>query len=319
MAPPYEITKNMLSFISEISLLIGKYEGLISPLPTPKLRKQNKIKTIHGTLSIEGNTLNLKQITAILDNKKVIGHPKEILEVNNAISVYSNLNKFKKNSLKSFLRAHKLLMNDLDENAGKFRIGNVGILKGDKVYHVAPKASLVSELMSKLFNYLKKSKDQEIIKSCVFHYELEFIHPFRDGNGRIGRFWQTILLYNYHPVFEYVPVESLIKENQKSYYNVLEKSDSMGESTLFIEFMLKIIYKSLLVFFESFKPETITIEDRIKKAKAYFKERVFSRKDYISYFKNISSATASRDLRDAVKNKILLREGTKRLTKYKFL
>jgi len=319
MVPPYKITPKILSLVSDISTLIGRYEGLISPRPTPQLRKQNRIKTIHGTLSIEGNTLSLEQITAIIEHKKVIGPAKEILEVSNAVKVYDELNKFKPNSIKSFCDAHKRLMSGLVKEAGQFRSGSVGILKGNKVSHIAPKASLVHGLIKELFEYLKESKDNILIKSCVFHYELEFIHPFPDGNGRMGRLWQTVLLYNYHPIFEYIPVESVIKEHQQAYYDALEASDKAGESTVFLEFMLEIFYKSLSDFFNSFKPESITIEDRIQKAKEHFNKKTFSRKEYINYFKSISSATASRDLAEAVKNKVLIKEGDKRLSVYKFI
>jgi len=319
MVPPYKITPKILSLVSDISTLIGRYEGLISPRPTPKLRKQNRIKTIHGTLSIEGNTLSLEQVTAIIEHKKVIGPAKEILEVNNAVKVYDELNKFKPNSIKSFCDAHKMLMSGLVKEAGQFRSGSVGILKGGKVSHIAPKASLVHGLIKELFEYLKESKDNILIKSCVFHYELEFIHPFFDGNGRMGRLWQTVLLYNYHPIFEYIPVESVIKEHQLAYYNALEASDKSGESTAFLEFMLEIFYKSLSDFFNSFKPESITMDDRIQKAKEHFNKKTFSRKEYINYFKSISSATASRDLAEAVKSKMLTRKGDKRLSVYEFM
>jgi Fic family protein len=319
MTPPYKITSKILFLVSEVSGLIGKYEGLLSPRPTPKLRKQNRIKTIHGTLSIEGNTLSLKQITAIVENKRVIGPPSDILEVNNAIKVYDELNKLRSKSIDSFCCAHKMLMRGLVKEAGKFRSASVGILKAGKVSHLAPKASLVHGLMKELFLYLKQNKDHALIQSSVFHYELEFIHPFLDGNGRMGRLWQSVLLYNYHPIFEYIPIESVIKENQKAYYKALESSDKNGESTPFIEFMLSIIHQSMLDFFKMFKPEPITAEDRIKKAKEHFGASSFSRGDYINYFKSISSATASRDLADAVKKKMLMKQGDKRLSVYKFI
>lgn len=319
MHPPYKITNKTLLLISEISALLGKLEGFISVVPTPQLRKQNKIKTIHGTLSIEGNTLSIEQITAIMENKRVIGPRKDILEVNNAIKAYEDLARFNPNSLNSLCKAHKIFMNDLVKDAGRIRMTNVGILKGSKVSHIAPQAKMLSKLLRDLFNYLTKSKDDHpLIKSSVFHYEFEFIHPFTDGNGRLGRFWQTLILYNYNSIFQYIPIESIIKQNQKAYYLALEKSDKQGESTLFIEFILEIIYDSLNRYDREFKPETVTSEQRINRAKESFKNKTFSRKDYISLFKDISTATASRDLRLCVEKKLVEKFGDKRLSSYRF-
>ena len=319
MYPPYKITNKSISLIAEISTLLGKLEGFTSTIPTPQLRKQNKIKTIHGTLSIEGNTLSIGQITAIIENKRVIGPKKDIIEVNNAINAYEDLSKYNPNSLDSLCKAHKVFMQSLVDNAGKVRSSNVGILKGNKVSHIAPQPKMLPKLLKNLFDYLTKNKDEHLlIRSTIFHYEFEFIHPFIDGNGRLGRFWQTIILYNYNPVFQYIPIESIIKENQQDYYLALEQSDKQGESTIFIEFMLGIIYNSLNRYYSEFKPETVSTEQRITKAKEHFKSTKFSRKDYIDLFKNISTATASRDLKYCVDKKLAEKYGDKRLTSYKF-
>lgn len=318
MYPPYKITKKSLKLISEISNLIGRYEGIYSPPPTPQLRKQNRIKSIYGTLSIEGNILSLEQVTAIIEKKKVIGPHKDILEVNNAIKAYEDLKKFNLHSLESLCKAHGMFMKDLVKDAGKIRSGNVGIFKGGQVVHVAPQPKMLPRLLKNLFAFLKKSDDHKIIKSCVFHYEFEFIHPFSDGNGRMGRFWQNIILYSYNPVFEYLPIESLIKENQRNYYNVLQQCDKEAESTKFIEFMLEIILRALNDFFNNIKTEPIDTKARITKAKEYFKTKTFTRKDYLNLFKTISTATASRDLKYCVEKKLAHKSGDKRLATYRF-
>jgi len=245
MQPPYSITARILKLVSSISEMVGEVKTAIINKPTTKLRKENRIKTIQASLEIEGNTMNIEQITAMFNNKRVLAPRKDIIEVKNAINVYSMLQEFDAYKLTSLLEAHKILMADLINNPGKLRTKSVGIVKGDKIAHLAPSATMLYPLMNNLFDYLKNNDDLLLIKSCVFHYELEFIHPFADGNGRMGRLWQTVILKKYSQVFEYLPIEILIKERQQEYYNVLSKSDKQGESTYFIEFMLEIIKQSL--------------------------------------------------------------------------
>lgn len=319
MKPPCTITSKILNLVSDISVLLGRYEGLHSPPLEPKLRKQNRIKTIQGSLQIEGNTLTEEQITAILENKRVLGPSLEIKEVQNAIKTYSELRTFAPYSLKSFLKAHAFLMEGILEDAGTFRAGNVGILKGTKVSHLAPKPHMVPELMEKLFTYLKKDKEEHfLIKSSIAHYEIEFIHPFSDGNGRMGRLWQTILLTSYNPIFEYLPIESSIKLHQQEYYVALEKSDKSGESSPFVEFILEMILETLHEFLDSVKPIKFTAKDRLEKARLYFQSRQFSRKDYLDYFKEISAPTGSRDLIWGTEQSILKKFGSKNQTMYCF-
>jgi Fic family protein len=208
-------------------------------------------------------------------------------------------------------------MKDLVENPGKLRTGSVGIVKGSDIAHIAPPGEMVYSLMTDLFNYLKNDDDLILIKSCVFHYEFEFIHPFSDGNGRMGRLWQTMILKEHSPVFEFLPIESLVKLRQQEYYNVLGKSDKQGSSTAFIEFMLEIINDALE---ELLKVQNITLttNDRIIIFKDIIGIDFFSRQDYLRTFKNISAATASRDLKVAVDDGIIEKQGDKRTTKYKF-
>src|SRR5690554_1754403 len=241
MKPPYEITPKILRLITSISEKIGAANAHFLNRPSPKLRKQNRIKTIHSSLKIEGNHLTKEQITALLENKRVIGPKKDVVEVLNAIEVYKNLGKYNLNNEQSFLKAHLKLMEGLLEQPGEYRKQGVGIVKGSQVAHLAPPFDNVPFLMKDLFDYLKEGDEIELIKSCVFHYEMEFIHPFIDGNGRMGRLWQTLILKDAYPVFEFLPIESLIKERQEQYYESLGKSDNTGESTVFIEYMLEII------------------------------------------------------------------------------
>ena len=315
MKPPYEITSLILKYVSSISEKIGVVNAQYLVKTNPKLRKQNQIKTIHSSLSIEGNTLSVEQVTAILENKRVVGSQKDITEVLNAIEVYKNIKFLKYHSEKHFLKAHKILMTNLIENSGKYRTKGVGIVVGSKVEHIAPPHENVPFLMKDLFRYLKDKSEISLIKSCIFHYEMEFIHPFMDGNGRMGRLWQTLILMDEYAVFEYLPFETLMSKNQLEYYNSLSISDKEGKSTKFIEYMLNIIDQSLSELLEN-SIKKLSDEDRIQIFIEIFTKE-FSRKDYLIYFKNISSATASRDLKKAVENGIILKKGDKKTTVYK--
>jgi Fic family protein len=285
--------------------------------PPTELRKRNRIKSIQSSLEIEGNTLTVEQITDLIDNKRVLAPQKDILEVKNAIELYSILNDFNAYELNSLCRAHGILMNSLIDNAGQFRRTAVGIVKGNNITHVAPPGEMVFPLMKDLFDYLKNDDDIVLIKSCVFHYEFEFIHPFSDGNGRMGRLWQTIILKNYSPVFEYLPIESIIKARQQEYYDVLGKSDNQGNSTGFIEFMLEIIDSALEDLLKA-QNHTITGAERINIFRNFAGTELFTRQDYLRHNKEISTATASRDLKEGVDNGIIQKTGKIRLTKYRY-
>lgn len=315
MKPPYEITSSILKSITSISEKIGEVNANLLNKPSPKLRKQNRIKTIHSSLKIEGNTLTEEQITALLENKRVIGPKKDVLEVLNAIKIYENLKDYKPFNEKSFLKAHLKLMGGLIENAGKYRNKGVGIVKGSKVEHLAPPFENVPYLMKDLFEYLKRSDEIELIKSCVFHYEMEFIHPFLDGNGRMGRLWQTLILMEKYPIFEFLPFETLISKDQEKYYKALTDSDKSGQSTKFIEYMLTVIDISISELLD-FNNRTLNEKDRLD----YFislNKTEFSRKDYMDIFKDISSATASRDLKKGVELNLFGKVGEKNKTIYR--
>lgn len=317
MKPPYNLTNEILKLVSAVSHKIGEVNASFLTKQSPELRKRNRIKTIQASLAVEGNTLSIEQITAIIENKRVLGPAKDIKEVSNAIEVYERLNKLNPFSEKSFLSAHKILMQGLIKNAGQYRTSSVGIIKGSEVAHIAPPARNISFLMKDLFDYTKKSDELLLIKSCVFHYEMEFIHPFSDGNGRMGRLWQTLLLMHQYPLFEYLPFETLISKNQKKYYHALSTSDKKGESTFFIEFMLNILSDSL----DELLKERLGPISSAERIRIFIESGIkdFTRKNYMNYFKTISSATASRDLFLAVKDELVEKFGDKNNTIYKVM
>ena len=242
--PPFTINSQIVNLIAKISEQVG---GLNASLlnSSPYLRKKNRIKTIAATLAIEGNNLTEEQITAIIEGQKVLGSARELAEVAGAIAAYDALPNLQPHKISDLLKAHNLMMSGILLDAGKFRKQAVGIHKGGKVHHIAPPAHRVAGLMADLVEWLKKSSDHPLITSSVFHYEFEFIHPFTDGNGRLGRLWQTLILSKWHRLFLVLPLESIIKDNQKKYYQALEKSDKNGNSTAFIEFMLLAISETL--------------------------------------------------------------------------
>ncbi|MEM6515579.1 MAG: Fic family protein [Bacteroidota bacterium] len=313
--PPYNISVKVLELIKSISERIGEINAFHLDATSPKLRKQSRIKTLHSTLAIEGNTLTKSQITALIENKRIIGPEKDITEVLNAERVYKNLNSFQPFNESSYLEAHKMLMNGLIKNPGNYRRQQIGIIKGKIVKHAAPPYKNVPYLMKDLFAYLKNSEDLILIKSCVFHYEMEFIHPFLDGNGRMGRLWQTLILMGEYPVFEFLPFETLISKEQETYYAVLAECDKLGHSTLFIEYMLDILNKSLEEIL-NFSNRTFNQQQRLEYFVSMGKSS-FARKDYMSVFNNISSATASRDLKEGIRQELFEKIGEKNNTIYR--
>lgn len=242
--PPFTITSEILNLVADISQQVGRLDA--SALnASPQLRKQNRIKTLAGTLAIEGNTLTEEQITAVIEGKPVLGSVRELAEVKGAIAAYDALPTWQPDNVDHLLTAHGLMMSEVLTNAGRFRDKAVGIQKGKEVHHVAPPAHQVSGLIADLANWLKQAKDHPLITSSVFHYEFEFIHPFSDGNGRMGRLWQTLILSQWHPLFLSLPLESVIKEHQQQYYQALEDADQQADSTPFIHFMLSVIAQTL--------------------------------------------------------------------------
>lgn len=281
--PPFEITSRIIELISNISEKIGEINYLRDSVHNIRLRKENRIKTIHSSLAIENNSLSIEQITAIIDGKRVLGNPNEIKEVKNAIQAYDLLLALNPYLEKDLLKAHKLMMHDLVERNGKYRTDGVGIFDGGRVIHLAPPADRVPKLMYDLFEWVKTSDTHPLIKSCVFHYEFEFIHPFADGNGRMGRLWQTVILKDWKEIFAWLPVETLIKEHQEEYYQALRTSDIDANSTKFIEFMLSLIFNTIEEIMETEKKVTekvsVKVTENQKKIMDAIKENPFVTQD----------------------------------------
>lgn len=243
--PPFNITNEVLQLVSEISLQLGHMEALSeAQVPNPMLRKENRIRTIHSSLAIEHNSLTLQQVTDIVNGKRVLGAPDEIMEVKNAIDAYHLMQSLDAFNQKDLLKAHAAMMHDLVHTAGRFRYATVGVFDDQgHCIHMAPPAERVPWLIQDLFEWISSTKTHPLISSCVFHYEFEFIHPFEDGNGRMGRFWQTLLLSRWKPVFAWLPVETIVRENQDGYYAAIAQSDHEANSTPFIVFMLNCLLR----------------------------------------------------------------------------
>ena len=243
--PPFTISANAINLIAEISAQIERYAIRLEQNDKLRLRKANRVRTIHSSLAIEGNTLSEDEVKDIIDGKTVVASLRQIQEVKNAIKtyeLYSGLNPF---NVKDLLKAHGTMMMALTDDAGKFRSGGVGVFSEKGLVHMAPPADRVPKLIEDLFEWLKQAKDHLLIRSCVFHYEFEFIHPFSDGNGRTGRLWQSLILGRLHPLFEYLPVENMVYANQEAYYNAIQTSTKAADSGPFIDFMLQEILNTL--------------------------------------------------------------------------
>ena len=243
--PPFTVSAKAINLISEISAQLERYAIRMEQADEIRLRKVNRMKTIHGTLAIEGNTLNEEQVTALLEGKHVIAPVKEVQEVRNAIKAYDSFMSFNPYDYKDLLKAHGMMALGLVDNPGHFRHEPVGVLGNEGISHIAPPAERVPVLIDDLFEWLGKSEDHILIKSSVFHYEFEFIHPFADGNGRMGRFWQSRLLAEWNPVFAHLPIENMIWKNQAAYYKAIEDSTEKTDSGIFVDFMLEAILDAL--------------------------------------------------------------------------
>ena len=258
--PPFEITNQMIDYIAEIAELVGNLNVTNRLTANPTLRRSNRIRTIHGSLAIEQNTLSLEQVTAVLNGKRVLAPPKDIAEVKNAYEIYERLDELDPYSVDDLLIAHGIMTRGLVEESGMFRTRPVGVVDSEGyVLHFGTLPQYVPDLLMELLEWAKTSEVHMLIRSCVFHYELELIHPFADGNGRVGRLWHTLLLSKWNPVFAWLPVESIIHDRQQEYYDAINASNDAGESTPFIGFMLSAIKASLI--------EAINLNDEMSDGK----------------------------------------------------
>lgn len=245
--PPFEITNQMIDYVAEIAELLGKLNVTDALSSNPTLRRSNRIRTIHGSLAIEQNTLSLEQVTAILNGKHVLAPPKDIAEVKNAYEIYERLDELDPYSVDDLLTAHGIMTLGLVAESGMFRTRPVGVVDNEgHILHFGTLPQYVPDLVMELLDWAKTSEVHMLIRSCVFHYELELIHPFADGNGRVGRLWHTLLLSKWNPAFAWLPVESIIHDRQQEYYDAINASNDAGESTVFIEFMMSAIKASLM-------------------------------------------------------------------------
>ncbi|MDP2815932.1 MAG: Fic family protein [Rectinemataceae bacterium] len=244
--PPFSVTSDIVSLVAEISEALGRLSVMPEASISVRLRRINRIRSIQGSLAIEGNTLSESQITAILEGKRVLAPPREIQEARNALIAYEQLGSWLPHKQADMLAAHAVLMTGLLDHPGSFRTGGVGIMKGQDVVHLAPPAERVPALIKDLLSWLKVSKDHPLIASSVFHYEFEFIHPFADGNGRMGRLWQTLILSRWNPLLAYISVETLVCQHQAEYYAALNQSGAKADSGPFIDFMLRMIRDAIM-------------------------------------------------------------------------
>ncbi len=243
--PPFTIPPTVLNAVSEISELLGRWNARSEAAPSPRLRRQQRIRSIQASLAIENNSLSIEQVTAVLDGKTVLAPPREVQEVRNAFAAYERLPAWHPSRAEDLLEAHRLLMAGLLDAPGQWRSGGVGIYRGGQLVHMAPPASRVPVVMADLLDWIGRTDTHPLVASCVFHYEFEFIHPFADGNGRLGRLWQTLILSRWQPVLAWLPVESVIRERQSDYYAALAAADRASESTPFVEFMLQALAAAL--------------------------------------------------------------------------
>lgn len=319
VVPPFQITQRILSLVADIMQLVGRFEGMQAPTPQLKLRKAVRVKTVLGSLAIEGNTLTLEQATAVFEGKRIAGPTQEIQAMKNALAAYDAASLWSPFNERHFLKAHSLMMKGILPDAGRYRSQGVGVFQGDKIAHVAPPAKRVPELVASLLSWLKTERSLDrIVASAVVHYELEFIHPFSDGNGRMGRLWQHVILLKRHPAFQWIPTESAVLARQHEYYSVLAESDRAGNSTGFIEFSLSTIKTGLQELMQGLRPAPLSSKQRLDLAREALGRHWFSRKEYITFWKTLSTATASRDLRQGVESTSLLKVGDKASARYRY-
>ena len=291
MQPNFQITEKILRLVHNIAELLTKYSIEKRPL---LLRKENRIRSIQSSLAIENNSLTLEQVTDVIEGRRVLGPPKDIHEVQNAYEAYERVFSMEPYRVEDFLKAHELLTQELVKHPGQFRFCDVGVYDGSgRVVHIGARPQFVPGLVEELFSWAKNSDLLDLVKSCLVHFELEMIHPFEDGNGRMGRLWQSLILSRWNPLFEWLPIESVIHAHQQGYYDALATSNKENDATVFVEFMLEVILETL---------EEVKVQERIEEENSEYiilsslkpKEReVFEQvKAYLEQYGNIGNQQA---------------------------
>lgn len=296
--PPFEINERIMADVIEIAELVGRVSVTDKISMNPTLRRTNRIQTIYSSLAIEQNTLDIEQVTAVLSGKRIIASPKDIAEVQNAYEIYDNMDKLNPYSIDDLLKAHSVMERGLLNEAGEFRSRPVGVADSEgNILHFGTLPQYVSKLIQELLEWTEKSEIHLLIKSCVFHYEFELIHPFADGNGRMGRLWHTLLLSKWNPIFAWLPIESIIHDNQSEYYNAINISNNNGNSTVFIEFMLSVIKQALQESIND-KPKNISSKSDLRwnKINDYLETHEYILNSDVQKLLGVSSATATRIL-----------------------
>lgn len=296
--PPFEINERIMADVIEIAELVGRVSVTDKISMNPTLRRTNRIQTIYSSLAIEQNTLDIEQVTAVLSGKRVIAPPKDIAEVQNAYEIYDNMDKLNPYSIDDLLKAHSVMERGLLNEAGEFRSRPVGVADSEgNILHFGTLPQYVPKLIQELLEWMEKSEIHLLIKSCVFHYEFELIHPFADGNGRMGRLWHTLLLSKWNPIFAWLPIESIIHDNQSEYYNAINVSNNNGNSTVFIEFMLSVIKQALQESIND-KPKNISSKSDLRwnKINDYLETHEYILNSDVQKLLGVSSATATRIL-----------------------
>lgn len=296
--PPFEINERIMADVIEIAELVGRVSVTDKISMNPTLRRTNRIQTIYSSLAIEQNTLDIEQVTAVLSGKRVIAPPKDIAEVKNAYEIYDNMDKLNPYSIDDLLKTHSVMERGLLNEAGEFRSRPVGVADSEgNILHFGTLPQYVPKLVQELLEWTEKSEIHLLIKSCVFHYEFELIHPFADGNGRMGRLWHTLLLSKWNPIFAWLPIESIIHDNQSEYYNAINVSNNNGNSTVFIEFMLSVIKQALQESIND-KPKNISSKSDLRwnKINDYLEMHEYILNSDVQKLLGVSSATATRIL-----------------------
>lgn len=323
--PPFKITDEITNLVIEIAESTGMILVSEKLSSNPVLRRENRIKTIYSSLAIEQNTLTFEQVTDLINGKRVLAPPKDIKEVKNAYEIYEKLDLLNPYSIKDLLKAHKIMTSELINESGKFRTKGAGVYQGKQLIHAGTPPQYIPEVIKQLFLWLKNSEVHPLIKACVFHYEFEFIHPFQDGNGRMGRLWHTLILSKWKEFFAWLPIETLIQKKQKEYYKAINLSNNIGESTPFITFILEVIKETLEELQKNDKKMTDIMADkmtdkemeRLERLEVYFDKNKYIGNNEAQKILNISDSTARRFLNKLVKIGILEAVGERKGRKYR--